>query len=276
MQEQVAILWSVHDLHLQPAANIANVAKEKRRAITQMITTFTNNRMLPFPTTASIDSSSSGSDDVLARLVQAAVRKSLAANPESVAFSAISLGGTSFVRNSMLAVVGKISDDEISALSCEDHYSDASDSKITDVRGENDIPAEEDTSKKTRTTSRRTRTPRWTFPIDEALVEKLKEELNGSAGVRPSREAKMSDDILARLVKMAVSVKLAEYQRIFALSSFELPDDASSMTDETCWDFALSSFELPDDASAMTDVTTLVGRYLQFIPDSDGVRPATT
>ena len=222
--------------------------------------------MFPVPTTVSIDSSSSGSDDVLARLVQAAVRNCLAANPESVAFSAISLDGTSFVRNSTLTVVGKISDDEISALSCEEHF-DAYDSMMTDVldeEDENDIPSEEDTPMENN------------VPISAALMKKL----NGEAAVRPSREAKMSDDIFARLVKSAVArssrklvEKLAEYQRIFALSSFELPDDASAMTDETCWDFALSSFELPDDASAMTDATALVGRYLQFIPDSDVVSP---
>ncbi|EJK68306.1 hypothetical protein THAOC_10527, partial [Thalassiosira oceanica] len=61
-------------------------------------------------------SSSSGSGDVLARLVRATVRRKLAADPESVPFTALSLNGTSFVRNSTLTVVGRIPDDEISDL----------------------------------------------------------------------------------------------------------------------------------------------------------------
>ncbi|EJK71888.1 hypothetical protein THAOC_06629 [Thalassiosira oceanica] len=112
---------------------------------------------------------------------RAAVKKSLAADPESVVFSAASLDGTSFVTNSTLTVVGQISDDEISAVFSEDY-----------------------------------------------------------------------------------DVKVDERQRIFALSSFELPDDASALTDDRDEDrelaehqriFASTLLELPDDSSAMTDNT---------------------
>lgn len=210
-----------------------------------------NSMPLVVPTTVSIDSSSSGSDDILARLVQAAVRKSLAADPESVAFSA---DGTSFVRNSTLTVVGRISDDEISALSCPD----ALDWMIGDDEGENDVPTGEDTPMEN------------SAPISAALLEKVTEELNGGASAWPSEGAKWSDDIVARLVKSAVAERLSEYQHVLALSSFELPDDASALTDDTC--LALSTFRFPDDASAMTDDTCW--NIPRPIPDSVGVRPS--
>ncbi|EJK60543.1 hypothetical protein THAOC_19080, partial [Thalassiosira oceanica] len=82
--------------------------------------------MPPIPPTLSIDESSGGSDDALARLVRAAVKKRLAADPKSVAFSAASLAGTAFVANSTLTVVGRISDDEISSVSCEEISNDSS------------------------------------------------------------------------------------------------------------------------------------------------------
>ena len=216
--------------------------------------------MSPVPATVSVGSSSDGSDDILARLVRAAVRKSLAADPESVAFSAVSLDGTSFVRNSTLTVVGRISDDEISALSCED-YSEYLVSMIADVNDEddeNDGPTEEDTPMEN------------DAPISASLMEKLTGELNGGAAVWTSIEAELSDDIVDRLVRSAVAERLAEYQHVLAMSSFELPDDASALTDDTC--LRLSTFRFPDDASAMTDDTCW--NIARPIPDSVGLRPS--
>ncbi|EJK46765.1 hypothetical protein THAOC_34547 [Thalassiosira oceanica] len=92
------------------------------------------------------DSSSGGSDDALARLVRAEVKKRLAADPMSVAFSAASLAGTAFVANSTLTVVGRISDDEISAVSCEEHSDDSAfmAADVCDEGDENDIPPTEE------------------------------------------------------------------------------------------------------------------------------------
>ncbi|EJK45927.1 hypothetical protein THAOC_35434, partial [Thalassiosira oceanica] len=167
--------------------------------------------------------SSGGSDeDVLNRAVRVEVKKCLAVDPESVVFSAASLDGTSFVKNSTLSVVGRISDDKISAVSSEEYDSMIDDTSVS-------LP-------------------------NFGVVD-----FSSAADVAELSCFEPPDDVSAMTNDTCwVTGGLSDYQRVFASSFFELPEDASAMTDNTCWKLTPVHPRLPfepDDISEMTDGT---------------------